>query len=795
MAKEKKTDIKSTKKVDQVLLSSTIVKEDKSRNDFKNLLSPWICDDTRIDVGYDFNVQIIGSNDKDELRPEGRFFLVQLKFQTEIDEKGDYYLPYSIDTKKIIQWHNSSSQLPVLLAIQVKKESKFIYRWIDDALISELNSINQFWTSKPSHRIKIPKTNILTEKNKEIIKKYVFDFRFPFRKIIEPGVFFDLKERTIGLLSAYSELIAPVPFESVKSNSNKLIQDAENSLYRVTLTGLSRVGKSTLINTLLKKKGISPADVWQTTGVPIMIHPGKDEKVIVSFLDRDKKNLEFAYSPKKIKEYAARDYNEDNFKRVKDVSVYISSPQLERGVIFFDIPGLNDPNKEILDFAYYTADSSNVIIYIIDGSSARSGGFVFDYAYRDHIEKFSQTKKDKIFLVINKVDELSKDTLAGLKKEINKNLDKYDLRSKISEKIHYLAIDPKPENKKNLAGLKSEISTVADLEKDLWEYILNENKIGLWKLNAVLRDFYSASQQLEEIFQSRLLDTKNKKNLEAAIAAIRLKIPALEKHLHISYRKMKEALNSNLHIKKKGTIDYLYKKLRDIPLNQELPTDEKIKEYLIANAYRTTQHAQGQLSLEFNHLKDFIDSWITDNLTKVREIIKIKDRSNNIDTSSIDSLRMPNIDFSMTFGKTFLATVVGFLFNPLVGIGLGLGSFFMDLIFGDEHRRNKRIEKIISLSETAYEKAFANVLFDLENALKDQSDELIQYLNNKIKLYFKDIETQINSINHFPNYNIEVEDARISKGLDPLKKNAIQLLEEIIRYVPTTDLINVKTEK
>jgi GTPase Era involved in 16S rRNA processing len=769
------------KKKKEVRIGSSNVKERTSRNGFEIVMSPWVCTGTAgADHGHDYHIEIVSTINIEEYKPDGRFFLVQLKSQTKLEFKDEFLIPHPVETRKIRQWYNSSAQIPFLFVVNDLKTNRFYYQWIDEEFISDLEKTSPFWTKNEKVAIRIPKQNLISESSKESLREYVYNYKYVPKKLLEPGVFFDLKDKITNSIDIYEQLINNTPFESVQNDVLKLKEKLENAVYRIAITGLSRVGKSSLINSLLKRPDISPTDIWQTTGVPILIHPGREEKVKINFYDSHKPSEILPYSSENIKEYAAREFNEDNHKGVSEVNVFISSSQLERGVMFYDIPGLDDPNDQIMDFAYHTADCANVILYIIDGASAKTGSFVFKNDYKKHIEKFSQSK-DKIFLIVNKVDELSPERLQGLKNEIEKNLEKYKLKDKIASKIYFVSIDPDKNN--DLKKLDGEISSIQELENDLWSFMLTENKVGFFKLYSLIRELQQSIRQLESIKHTRSLEAGQKRLLVKAINEVKTKIPNLEQYIKNQRSKIRSTISKNLDLRKGGILKSLEKSLLKMP---DMPTDDAIKTFLIKKGHNAVIKTQDDLALELTSLQDYIDKWIEENLKQVRDIINLDKKKLDYSNNEIKDIVLPPFDFSSAWGKGIIAALAGFMWNPVVaafGFGLGIGSAILDLILGKEERKAKRIHRLMGKIDAPYSITFNNAKLKFDEATSEQMNVLVNYINRKLKLYFSDIEGQIGELNLHPTFDYEAFEVRSKNDLKEVNGSFIGIWEELQLYM------------
>ncbi len=595
---------------------------------------------------------------------------------------------------------------------------------------------------------------------------------------MEPGTFFEMQKKVESAIALYESLVNSTPFESVKDDLKVIREECNNALYRVAVAGLSRVGKSSMINLLLKRPYISPTDVWQTTGVPILINSGKHENITIHFNDSSKPPQTFIYAPDVIKQYPSRDFNEDNVKGIKTVNVCIASPQLERGVMLYDIPGLDDPNDQIMDFAYHTAECANAILYVIDGSSARSGSFVFKNDFKKHIERFSKSK-DKLFLVINKVDQLPPERLNGLKSEIDRNLDKYGLRDKVNSKIYYLALDP--ERGGDLQKISNGINTFDELERDVWSFLLTESKVGFFQLYSTIKKMSDSEKRLHTVVRSRSIEAGKKKHLLDTMNDILQKIPNLGEYIHAQEHKIKKALSLNVDMRKKRILQNLEKSLFEL---ETLPSDEAIKSYLSKHGQFAVKAISSDLCTDIATLVGYVDKWNEENLKRVRDIINITPDQPNSGMDAINNIDLPTMDFSNTWMKALLAAFMAAIgFTPIVGFVVGVGSMILDFLIGKEERKAKRIRKMVGKISEFYDEAFADAQMNFHSTLHLKVEELIERTNSKLTLHFKDVDAQLNAYSLDPQFDYSGFETNYENNISGIRTNVEIVWEEIQKYM------------
>lgn len=708
-------------------------KEDKSKREFEELIDPFFVPGWNVkDYGIDSVVEITTTIDAlGNADLESKCFLVQLK-SVEKTTKSKNGIAFSLPVKKIIYWYNYN--LPVLFVLYDIQDKLFYYEWVDETLIATLDSQNHDWSAQKTITIKIPAQNKLEKQSTLFLKEYVLKWKMPSRRKLEPGKYFQLKGQGYSYVEQYKLLTHPFDFHSVNETIKNLETSLELSLYRIALTGPSRVGKSSLINGLLKKD-VSPTGFFQTTGVPIQIIPGTDDEVTLYF--NNGPDLHLPFSLNSIKQYASQDHNEDNKKGIRLISISVKNQQLERGVSLFDIPGLDDPSDEILDYTWQTIKKVNAVIYVIDASPAQDGGYIFRNDYKKHIITFSQSQ-DKVFLVFNKADKLSEDTLVKLKEKVSLDLSKHGLSEIIGEKVFFLSA----EKNKTCQGSDS----IDHLNEKLWEFILKENKSGIVKLSLINQELFNSTKSLIGILSARLLDHEKRGQLQIAIDAIKRKTPVLESDIRERQTVSRQLLMNSLDNKSNSILSDLEIKLKKVALDNNLPRSTEIKKHLLENLNHTIEQSNNEYLVQINQLKNYIDQWIEENLKQLREILKHNSEAKTIDFTEVESFESPQIDYSSAWGMGFIGMAAAYFFAPAYIFAAGIIGFFGNLFTSAESRRVKQISKIMDTSRDRYHAAFSKIKNGYNEIFNDHLIFLNQYINQKLHYYFQDLEEQLSKL-------------------------------------------------
>lgn len=755
----------------EVVITENYYKEKESLREFAKCITPWVYTPfDGADFGVDLIVEIVVASDFEQYKPESKYFLVQIKSSAKLNQT-DEFINFSVEVKKIFQWLRAN--LPVAFVVYDTITKKSFYIWINDDLVSYLDKNNPNWGNQSTVTIKIPKKQKINESEKSKIVNYVENWKVAINRFLELGTYFNLKSKTSLIINSYDELANKFQLESVTKSVEQLKLDLDLSIYKIALSGLSRVGKSSLINALLKKK-VSPVDIWQTTGVPIQILPGKEDSVEINFLE-NKPTIKSKFDLNLVEKYASQQVNEDNKEKVYSVTVYLKNQQLERGVSFYDIPGLDDPNDEVTEYSWQTINKSNVIIYVIDSQTAENGGFIFKGEYKRHLVDLIK-KKDKIFLVFNRIDLLSPDMIDKFKTQIQKSLTKYDLWDKISDKIYFVSASPNPE--KSLSKEKHR-DTLEKLENDIWKYLIAESNLGFYRLKKICQESEESLSDFKGLLNTRLLNAEKRKKLDTAISNVKSKLPIFTDSFHTKRNNLKEVISGYLDNRKYIILGNLEDELHKIKSDTSLPNEKAIKNNLVNEAYKAIELTNNQLALQINSIKLDIDDWISQNLKQVKEIVN-DDIGDPIDLQELENLKLPDIDLSSAWGMGLLGAVVGFLVNPAFALGIGIVSFLGSLIFSSESIRKKRIASIMGKVKPKYGEAFEKIKYEYQKLIDKQFESIRGYINRKLNSYFIDIQNQLKNIEPLTEEQ-KVAHNEAFKKIDSMKLELKQLEGEILQ--------------
>lgn len=146
------------------------------------------------------------------------------------------------------------------------------------------------------------------------------------------------EQRLVELLDQYSDTQ-----EFIGTNLLRIIQKMENAEVIIPVLGMQGMGKSTLINGLLKEN-ILPNDADETTCVPVEVKFGTKECAMVHFFDKD--NTITVHTREELNEYVDNNYNPANEKHVACIELFRNNDMLRNGLVIVDLPGVGSLTKE-----------------------------------------------------------------------------------------------------------------------------------------------------------------------------------------------------------------------------------------------------------------------------------------------------------------------------------------------------------------------------------------------------------------------------------------------------------------
>lgn len=147
-----------------------------------------------------------------------------------------------------------------------------------------------------------------------------------------------LDQELVDFLDRYSDTK-----ESVGSNLLRVIKNMDNAEVIIPVLGMQGMGKSTLINSLLKEN-ILPNDADETTCVPVEVKFGHTEYAAIHFFD--KKNTINVHTREELNEYVDNNCNTANKKRVACIELFRNNDMLKNGMVIVDLPGVGSLTKE-----------------------------------------------------------------------------------------------------------------------------------------------------------------------------------------------------------------------------------------------------------------------------------------------------------------------------------------------------------------------------------------------------------------------------------------------------------------
>lgn len=147
-----------------------------------------------------------------------------------------------------------------------------------------------------------------------------------------------LNDELVDVINKYAEA-----YPNIGSDLKKSVENTKNAEMIVPVLGMQGMGKSTLINSILKEN-IMPNDADETTCVPVEVKYGADEYGEVFF--KDKSESKRANTLDDLAKYVDNVQNPGNKLNVSHIVLYRKRDILKGGLTLVDLPGVGSMTKE-----------------------------------------------------------------------------------------------------------------------------------------------------------------------------------------------------------------------------------------------------------------------------------------------------------------------------------------------------------------------------------------------------------------------------------------------------------------
>lgn len=244
------------------------------------------------------------------------------------------------------------------------------------------------------------------------------------------------------------------------------LKEAQKNLEKEQLSivacGEFKQGKSSLLNAILNETDIFPVDIDIATNVVSSISYGEEEKITVIYGEIGK-GKDKQITRAEIPNYVTEQGNQDNFQKTQMVNVESPNPQLNKGLILVDTPGISSLKSEHTALTYTFIPNADVVLFISDAFaplSQKELNFISEKIY-PHCKN--------IIFVLTKIDAVN-----NYEKIIESNRKKLAKRLSIA-KEEILIVPVSSKNKLDYLKFKDDEdlqdSNFKALENEIWKLI------------------------------------------------------------------------------------------------------------------------------------------------------------------------------------------------------------------------------------------------------------------------------------------------------------------------------------
>ena len=458
-------------------------------------------------------------------------------------------------------------------------------------------------------------------------------------------------EELINFINKYSEN------NNEEFSLEKVIKNSKSKEIIVPVLGMQGMGKSTLINAILGEN-ILPNDADETTCVPVEVKYGEKEYALVSFSDKDTK--EIVYTREELNTFVDNNCNPGNEKNVLKIELYRKLDFLKKGLVIVDLPGVGSMTKaNEATTNHYIENLCTAIFVIPTVPCIRKMEALFIKGVWSQFTSaiFVQNDWGETELELKDSVEYNRLQLQKIASEINNPFDGNILVVNAYNGI-YGKLNNMPEvvEKSNINILKLAVSDLAESWEDSKEKNLMQKLCLtlLWIKNTISKKLEEINKSAEEVIKSR------QKDYEDYIATTR-KLEENSNNIKKYLRTRSDEISSFTRIKANDCIGKIRSGIYQI-IDKGVVDGEQLTEAFT--------HIQEQETTAFFEeiFGEFIDTKfeLEKRMNELEEILQIE---NNL---AFDPLTFKS-ESKFKFEKSF---------EPALNIGGGIGGFFLGEVAG-----------------------------------------------------------------------------------------------------------------
>ena len=705
------------------------VLETRSRAIFEETMSPWpVTPWTAHDYGMDAMVEILRRRDdggSGHLTTAKRIG-VQLK-ASETDPTGSH-AAVAVRVTTLRYW--LSSEEPFMVVFCHVPSRRLVYRWVDDELVAELTSRDATWFTRQTVTLRLPLDQVLSSDRLDDIARESRRVVVRRHRVLAPGTYERLFVEARAAMDEIASAARNAGLDSVVVQLDDAAQSVRNAMYIVALAGPMRAGKSTLFNVLARRE-ISPVARRPTTAVPVLATAGDADSASVMFFDGRRENI--PATSVALAEYATQDGNDENHKGVRVVAVRLVSERLERGVAILDAPGLFDPSESIRAVTASALATAHAVLFVMDVSAARTGGFKVEHQVLDELKR-AFTHSERVFLLLNKDDELA----APDREDVLATIGKALAREKLAERLAAPPIFISAKRAWDWVLSGGSESPIAELEAQIWDYLLKTNATGVVRLEASVQASLKAIDRALKLVALRRATSQDAATLHSKMATA----SATTDELRAFLRSTRARAMATVEMLLTYELGALPKKIGDeLRVAGAVPSNAAISERMHACVENVLKDVWAASVRELEgHARE-----ASTRLEAALDQVGLDHDAPEDATIVSPSLALPDVGWLApeAVGFGVLATLFAIAVAPAYALAAGLISAIVGAIFGKKKQLRREIAQVERWVGSEVDKSLDSLSTDLKKLVASGYERLERHIADRWAVFEKDASHQL----------------------------------------------------